>query len=181
MSKRYRMTNSPTIKKKHGIAHSIVIEWAVAFLTSLSALALAIILCTSFVGVIMRYFFQTPILGSDEIIQLVSIALVMLAMPGTAQRDGHVRVDVFDEHIGVWGRFIGDLFSRAVGVYLMYLLTWRSWLGLREALEYNDLSNMLRVPFWPFYGLMALGSALFAVVLVLQIVDLIRGGPGADD
>src|SRR5690606_16243641 len=116
------------------------------------------------------------ILGSNEIIQLVSIPLIMLAMAATAQRDEHVRVDVFDEHIGPWGRFIGDIFSRLIGIYLMYQLTMRSWVKLEEAIEFDDLSNMLLLPYWPFYGLMALGSALFAVVMILQIVDLFRTG-----
>ena len=175
MSKRLRMTNAPTSEKR-GLTHSTPVEWAVQCLTSLSAVALAIILATTFVGVIMRYVFRAPILGSDEVIQLVSIALVMLAMPATGQRDEHVRVDVFDAYIGRWGRFVGDLFSRIVGIFLMYLLSMRAWGKLDEALEYNDLSNMLRLPYWPFYGLMALGSALFAIVMILQILDIIRLG-----
>src|SRR5690606_7400042 len=170
------MTDASSTQKQRGLSHSTPVEWAVRFLTSLSAIALAIILVTTFVGVILRYFFHAPILGSNEIIQLVSIPLVMLAMAATAQRDEHVRVDVFDAHIGVWGRFIGDLLSRAVGIYLMYLLTMRSWLKLTEALEFDDLSNMLRLPYWPFYGLMALGSALFAIVMALQVIDILRKG-----
>jgi TRAP-type C4-dicarboxylate transport system permease small subunit len=170
------MTDVPATEKKRGLSHSTPVEWAVRSLTSLSAIALAIILVTTFVGVIMRYFFQAPILGSNEIIQLVSIPLIMLAMAATAQRDEHVRVDVFDEHIGAWGRFIGDIFSRVVGIYLMYQLTMRSWVKLEEAIEFDDLSNMLLLPYWPFYGLMALGSALFAVVMVLQTIDIIRTG-----
>lgn len=170
------MTDAPTTEKKQGLSHSTPVEWAVRSLTALSALALVVILVTTFVGVVMRYFFHAPILGSNEVIQLVSVVLVMLAMPAAAQREEHVRVDVFDNYIGAWGRFFGDLLSRAVGVYLMYLLGARSWLKLQEALEFNDLSNMLRIPFWPFYGLMALGCALFAIVLVLQIVDIVRAG-----
>lgn len=171
----------PATERKQGLAHSTPVEWALRSLTSLSAVALAIVLVMTFVGVITRYVFNAPILGSNEVIQLVSIPLVMLALAATAQRDEHVRVDVFDEHIGRWGRFLGDIFSRAVGVYLMYLLTWRSWVKLGEALEYNDLSNMLRLPFWPFYGLMALGSAAYAVILALQIIDLFRTGARGRD
>jgi TRAP-type C4-dicarboxylate transport system permease small subunit len=170
------MTDVPATEKKQGLSHSTPVEWAVRSLTSLSGIALAVILVTTFVGVVMRYFFHAPILGSNEVIQLVSIALIMLAMPAASQREEHVRVDVFDEHIGPWGRFIGDLFSRAVGVYLMYLLGSRSWIKLEEAIEFNDLSNMLLIPYWPFYGLMALGCALFAIVMILQIVDIIRTG-----
>ncbi len=37
---------------------------------------------------------------------------------------------------------------------------------------------MLRIPLWPFYGLLALGAVLFAVVVVLQLVDTLSAGPG---
>jgi len=175
MSKRSAMTDAPAAEKP-GLAHSAIVEWAVRMLTSLSSLALVVLLLGTFVGVIMRYVFSAPILGSNEVIQLVSVALVMLAMPTAAQNEIHVRVDVFDRHIGAWGRLVGDILSRGIAVYLLTLLTWRAWLKLRDAAEFGDVTNMLRIPFWPFYGLLALGAVLYAIVLGLQLIDIARAG-----
>ena len=158
------------------LAHSTPVEWAVHSLTFLSALALGILLAVTFASVIMRYVFNAPILGSNEIIQLASVVLVMLAMPGAAQAGIHIRGDVFDERIGAIGRFAGDVLTRAISVYLLGILAWRAWGKLLDAAEFGDTTNMLRIPLWPFYGLLILGSVLYALVLLIQLLDTIRSG-----
>lgn len=169
------MTNEAR-KAPRGLAHSTAVEWAVRILNILSSVALAVLLVATFVGVIMRYVFAAPILGSNEIIQLASVALVMLAMPSAAQQEEHIRVDVFDGVIGPVGRFIGDILSRGIATYLLGLLTLRAWAKLQDAAEFGDATNMLSIPLWPFYGLLALGATLYAIVLILQLIDVLRTG-----
>lgn len=163
-------------KSRRQLAHSTAVEWAVHSLTFLSAVALGILLVVTFASVIMRYFFNAPILGSNEIIQLASVVLVMLALPGAAQNGMHIRVDVFDHWIGAIGRLAGDVLARAISVYLLGILAWRAWGKLLDASEFGEATNMLRIPLWPFYGLLILGSVLYALVLVIQLVDIIRTG-----
>lgn len=163
------------------LAHSTSVEWAVHSLTFLSAVALGTLLAVTFASVIMRYVFNAPILGSNEIIQLASVVLVMLAMPGAAQAGMHIRVDVFDQRIGAIGRLIGDVLTRAISVYLLGILAWRAWGKLLDAAEFGDATNMLRIPLWPFYGLLILGSVLYALVLAIQLVDIVRTGAARDE
>ena len=168
-------------KSQRELAHSTRVEWAVHSLTFLSAVALGILLVVTFASVIMRYFFNAPILGSNEIIQLASVVLVMLAMPGAAQKGMHIRVDVFDNWIGAIGRLAGDILTRAVSVYLLGILAWRAWGKLLDAAEFGDATNMLTIPLWPFYGLLILGSVLYALVLIIQLVDIVRTGAARDE
>lgn len=175
MWKRSRVSEQPASGKDRGIARSTPVEWAVRGLTSLSSVAVAVLLVATFVGVIMRYFFSAPILGVNEIIQMGSVALVMLAMPDAAHTETHVRVDVFDKALGRWGRLIGDLLARSIGIYLLGVLTWRAWLKMLDAMEYRDVTNMISIPFWPFYGLVALSCVLYAIILFLQVIDILRG------
>ncbi len=170
------MTDISRGDDRRALAHSTPVEWAVRVLTGLSILALALVLAVTFIGVIMRYVFSAPILGSNEIIQLASVALVMLAMPLATQQDIHIRVDVFDTHIGAIGRFAGDLLSRLVAGFILVILAWRSWAKMIDAAEFGDATNMLQIPLWPFFGLLALGAALYVIVLALQIIDSLRKG-----
>lgn len=172
------MSDEQPAETRHGLAHSTPVEWAVRALTALSAVALTVLLIATFTGVIMRYVFAAPLLGANEIIQLVSIVLVMLAMPAAAHQGDHVRVDVLDSRIGAIGRFAGDILSRAVAIYILYQLAIRGWAKLLDAAEFEDATNMLQIPIWPFYALLVLGTALFAIVLVLQLIDIVRGGIG---
>lgn len=175
------MNDKTAGNEPRGLAHSTLVEWAVRILTLLSSVSLAILLLATFAGVIMRYVFAAPILGSNEVIQLVSVALVMLAMPAAAHHGDHVRVDVLDAHIGAIGRLIGDILSRAVAIYLLYQLAMRAWTKLLDAAEFGDATNMLEIPLWPFYGLLMAGAVLYALVLALQLVDVLRNGGQSDE
>ena len=158
------------------LVHSKSVEWTVRLLTLASSLALAVLLVVTFAGVVMRYAFNAPILGNNEIIEMASVVLVMLAMPSAAQKELHIRIDVLDGVIGAFGRFAGDLLARAISIYLLALLGWRSWGKLVDAAEYGDATNMLGIPLWPFYALLVLGATLHALVLAIQLMDILRSG-----
>jgi TRAP-type transport system small permease protein len=129
------------------------------------------------VGVLLRFAFALPILGLNEIVQLNSVAVVMLALPWATAEGAHVRVDVLDHAIGRTGRYLGDLMSRALSAFVLAVLVWRSALKALDALKYGDATNMLALPIWPFYAILAVGMALCVIVLALQIVTLLAGGP----
>jgi TRAP-type C4-dicarboxylate transport system permease small subunit len=127
-------------------------------------------------GVVARYVFRTPVLGINEIVQLLSVAVVMLALPYCTEREGHVRVDILDKAIGAWGRFGGDILSRSLAIVTLSILVWRAFLKMQDALRYGDATNMLALPIWPSFGLMALGMALCVAVLILQIIHILKRG-----
>lgn len=170
------MTAGDPDKAVAGMAHTAPMEWVIRYLTLLAVVALAVLLATTVASVILRYVFSTPLLGSNEIIQLASVALVTLALGPTAQREIHIRVDVLDKAIGSIGRFVGDVASRGAAVFVLIKLALRSWKQAADALEFGDATNMLSIPLWPFYGLIVLGAGLYAFVLVLQAVDRLIGG-----
>lgn len=131
-----------------------------------------LMMCVTFCAVVMRYMFNAPILGGNEVIQLLSVAVVFLAMPYATQTEAHIRVDVLDHLIGPYGRFFGDLLSRSLSIIVISFLVHRMWLKTLDSLEYEDATNMLNIPLWPFYGLILLGMAIFVLLLATQILDI---------
>ncbi|QYZ72026.1 TRAP transporter small permease [Neotabrizicola shimadae] len=128
-------------------------------------------------GVVMRYLFALPILGVNEIVQLTAVAVAMLALPWCTAEGAHVRVDVLDPFIGRWGRFLGDVLSRALSAFVLAVLVWRSALKSLDALKYGDATNMLSLPIWPFYAMIAAGMALCVLVLLGQLALILKEGP----
>lgn len=129
------------------------------------------------IGVVMRFAFAQPILGLNEIVQLNSVAVVMLALPWATAQGAHVRVDVLDQAIGRWGRFAGDLVYRLGASFVLGVLVWRSWAKAADAQKYGDATNMLALPIWPFYGILSVGIALCIVVLLAQAALIVKEGP----
>lgn len=152
------------------------LTWVTLCLTVVAGVSLLTIVATVTAGVVMRYAFGTPLLGINEIVQLTAVALVMASLPYCTVREEHVAVDLFENRIGKWGRFIGDILSRALSGLVLAILCYRAILKMADSWQWGDATNMLRLPLWPFYTVLAAGAGLCALIFAAQLVlILIRG------
>jgi TRAP-type transport system small permease protein len=149
---------------------------ATLFLAALAGLGLIFMVVTIAASVVMRYVLGTPMLGANEIVQLTAVAVVMLALPYCTDERAHVRVDVLDNAIGAGGRWFGDALSRVLSIFVLSILIWRAGWKALDAWEFADTTNMLRLPIWPFYALIALGIGLCVLVLAEQLLLLFVTG-----
>lgn len=140
---------------------------------ALAGVALLIMMSVAFIGVIMRYFFNAPILGGNEIIQVLSGVAVMMAIPVAADQDSHIRVDVLDSFIGKVGRFIGDVISRVLAIIVLSLLVQKVYAKIWDALKYEDTTNLLQIPIWPIYIVITAGMSMFVFILGVELVTII--------
>jgi len=152
-----------------------------SWLAKVSGLVLFAIVLLITVSVFCRYMLNQPILGSQELVQLGMVLVVMLAMPYTTIRNEHIRVDILDKALGPNGRYIGDLISRALSSVVLSLLAWKSSLKALDALEYEETTNMLELPVWPVYAAIALSMSLYALVLFIELVQQLTSWGKYDD
>lgn len=146
---------------------------ALAALGGVCLLAIVAIVCA---GVVMRYAFNAPLLGVNEFVQLTAVALVMAALPYCTARNEHVAVDVFENALGPWGRFAGDIIARTLSGFVLGFLTQRAFVKAMDAWDWGDATNMLRMPIWPFYAILAFGSGLCVIILAVQLVQTVMRG-----
>lgn len=142
-------------------------------------LVFMMVLITS--AVLMRYVAGQPILGVNEIVQLTAVALTMLALPYATYTMNHVRADIFDPALGRWGRFVADIGSRLVSIFVLGHLVRRAWFKALDAYEYGDATNMLSLPIWPLYALILVGVSVSILVFAMQIVLIVRQGHAMGD
>lgn len=157
-------------------AWSNVFGQATLVMAGISGLLLVFMMGLIAVAVIMRYVIGQPILGVNEIVQLNAVAIAMLALPYATHRGIHVRADLFDTMLGRWGRFSGDLLTRALSIAALWFLVDRAWAKTLDALEFGDSTNMLGLPIWPFYGLLALGMGLSILIFAVQFIAILASG-----
>jgi TRAP-type C4-dicarboxylate transport system permease small subunit len=149
---------------------------ATQYLAIMGGVCLMAIVAVVTSGVVMRYVFGAPLLGINEVVQLTAVALVMSSLPYCTANEDHVAVDVFETWIGKWGRLIGDILSRILSGLVLGVLCNRAASWAMEALEFGDATNMLQMPIWPFYAILAAGAGLCVVIFALQIVHLLIRG-----
>lgn len=122
--------------------------------------------------VVLRYVFNAPFRGSLEMTQFAMSAIVFLGLAHCGWTGGHVAVDILERSLTQPGlRWVPALLS-LVGAAVFVAIAWYS---LQEALAtLHRVSNMLRWPHYPFLLLTAFGSAVYAVVLLVQAWRTLR-------
>jgi TRAP-type C4-dicarboxylate transport system permease small subunit len=122
--------------------------------------------------VVLRYGFNRPFSGSLEITEFAMSMIVFLGIAYCGWLGGHVAVDILE-------RPLEDPRLRFVPVFLTFigalLFAAIAWLTAVEAVtSMHRISNMMRWPHYPFQFTVAFGSAMYAIVLLIQTLQLMR-------
>ena len=131
--------------------------------------------------VVLRYGFNKPFSGSLEITEFAMSVIVFLGIAYCGITGGHVAVDILERPMqSPKLRFVPVVLTLASAVLFAAI----AWLTAAEALtSMHRVSNMVRWPHWPFQMTVAIGSAMYAIGLLLQTIDILRGkteGPAND-
>lgn len=140
------------------------------WLALLASMVLGLMMIFIFASAVMRYAFNTPVVGGNEVLGLGAVAMVMLALPYATTQDSHIRIDLFDKILGRGGKALTDAFYQVISLIVLWFLT-RAYVGKTlEALEFEDTTNMLEVVIWPFYALVTFGMGAYGFILAGQLV-----------
>ena len=88
-------------------------------------------------------------------------------------------LELLYDRIPVAAQFVVRRLSNAAGAVLFAVVAWRAVVQSIDVRDFNETSQLLTIPYWPFYYVVAFGSALFALILLLRtFVDLPEEGDG---
>ena len=145
-----------------------VADWTTRFLAYAAGAALLWLMLLTVVAVVMRYVFNAPILGAQDISELSLAVVVFLGIPYCGWTGGHVAVDLISTVVGESRLRYTDTLMRLLGAVLFAVVAWQAMHQGLGALEYGEASNLVEIPHHPFMFLMSFGWLLFALVLLLQ-------------
>ena len=63
---------------------------------------------------------------------------------------------------------------KVLGVALLIIMAWRLWHAGQSASRFGETTQQLLISYEPFYYVLAASVALYAVVLVIEIGQLLR-------
>ncbi|MFC1846344.1 TRAP transporter small permease [Chloroflexota bacterium] len=127
------------------------------------------------VDVFLRYVFNSPILGSAEITELMMAALAFVTIVWCTAGKAHIKVDLLSSRIPETGKAISDIVFYLLYLVLVSFMAWRSFL---EALAVRPTStssgagsSLLAIPHYPFYMLIAFACLLMALMLLIYMAQ----------
>ena len=103
------------------------------------------------------------------------MVVVAVSIPFGARTGAHIEIELLD---GRLPRRVGRVTLagvKALGIGLTGVLAWRLWLAGGEASRFGEASQQLVISFGPFYRILAVAIGLYALVLLLELVEIVRG------
>jgi TRAP-type transport system small permease protein len=144
-------------------------------LALVSGVILMGLMCVIVYSVFMRRVFNAPPLGVYDTAEVMLLPVVAFSLAYTGLTKGHIAVDL----ISFFAKARTVQWSDAIVLFasagLVTLLTWESVLLVLRAIELNEVTQMVEIPYYPFIFTLAAGSGIFAIVLFRQAWNAFRG------
>jgi TRAP-type C4-dicarboxylate transport system permease small subunit len=149
-----------------------VVRFLALWVGMFSLLALTFV---TVIDVTLRTVFNSPIHGGGDIAQFFLIIVVSASIAYSGRSGGQVVVELFENVVGEAVLRWVDVVTKIIGFLMLMVLSWHLVISGMDALEFGESSGTLQISYAPFMYISALGIFLYAVVLLVEIIQLIRG------
>lgn len=116
-----------------------------------------------------RYFFNSPIGGVFDLTHFAVSIITYLGLAYCGWRGMHVVIELLYDKLPPAARRVLNRVINLAGCTLFGLISWRTAVQSIDVREMGEASQMMEIPFFPLYYLVAFGSGLFAWVMGLRI------------
>jgi TRAP-type C4-dicarboxylate transport system permease small subunit len=111
-----------------------------------------------------RTDFFRPILGSQEMTELIMVTFVAFAISYCAFHKGHIRVDLLMQYTSRRTNLWFDVFTYAISCIFYIFIAWQAGMASWDNILDGRVTNVLQIPLFPFSIVLAAGAAILALV-----------------
>lgn len=138
-----------------------------------AVVVLACMMMFTVTDVCLRYFFNNPIMGSNQTTEFMMVVVSFLGLAWCALKGMHIKVNL------IVGRFSGktqsifDTINHIIVIGVCALIAsqlWRETLVVRAAGRASDLTD---IPYYPFYFIAGFGYFLLFFIVISLLVQSI--------
>ncbi|WP_417830317.1 TRAP transporter small permease [Thalassospira sp.] len=129
--------------------------------------ALALILVLTLAQVVLRYFFDSPLLWSEELSRLLVVWMTFIGAAAVCWQGRHLSVDVFVVLLPERVRKFVRLINQFLALGFLTILTWKSFRIVK--LENFQEMSILPLP----AGTVRLAATVGAILMIIAIVSRI--------
>ena len=153
------------------------LDWLIERLTFLvGGIGLAVmVLLTSWNVIVMRKALNDPIVGAEDILILNLAILVAVAIPYGGRAGAHIEIEIFETWMSKAFARWSLVAMKLLAIPLVGILAWRLFKSGASAREFGEATQQLLISYEPFYFAMGAMIALYAAILVADLVLLLAG------
>ncbi len=120
-----------------------------------ACLALFAMMLLTFIDVMGRYLFASPLPAAYELISLIMPLIIFCALPHVNLTNSHVTIDLLDSFIPDTIKRVQVTLISLLSAVILGLLAWRLWVLSEDHFEFDGVTDELYLPLWPFSAAMS--------------------------
>lgn len=125
---------------------------------------------------VMRKIMNAPVRGAEDLMILSLVILVAIAIPFGGRCGAHIEIEVMESRMSP-GFARWSMFGlRLVGGGLMLLMALELVEAGKKATKFGETTQQLLISYEPFYFMLALCVAVYALILGSDAVQLVLRG-----
>lgn len=127
-----------------------------------------------------RYLFAWPLPDAFDLSRLLLAAAIAWGFASVGYRGSHIKVDLIAEVLHPRLRRWVDSFAWTVLLIFTCLLVWMMFTRVESAGLSNESTMDLRLPVWPFMGLIWLGFVVSVPAILARLLIVVSGRSSLD-
>jgi TRAP-type C4-dicarboxylate transport system permease small subunit len=137
---------------------------------------LAALMTVIIVDVTGRYLLNWPLFGALDMSTVLLVLVVACAIGYGGRTGAHVTADMVSTLVGPRFEFYSGVAVRIAATAIVCVWSWRLFVTGNVAKRLGESTQLLNIPFEPVYKALSFGVGVYALVLAIETVVLIRTG-----
>lgn len=148
-------------------------DGTVSTMSFIGAAGIVFLMIIIMIDVLGRNLFNQPFTGTPELLRNMIVGITFLQLSHVLKNGRHIQTNVLVDILPPKGQFILKMFSNLIGIVLFSLLIYSTWSPALEALANGSYEGegSLRIPTFPAYVLILLGSLFMILQFAVSIYD----------
>jgi len=141
------------------------------WISGVGAVFLIPLMLVTAADVICRNLFNLPIMGVVESSGYLLAIFILLGFGYAEQVKAHVRVAIMTSRLSPRAQLILSMMTILMSLFIFSILAWQ---GVVVGVEERTVSDLLRIPQYPFRLLVAVGAFFVCLELLIDFGDSVR-------
>jgi TRAP-type C4-dicarboxylate transport system permease small subunit len=115
--------------------------------------------------------FRVPVGGTYEVVSFLGAIVTAGALGYTQKRKDHIVVDILSDKFPAPVKRVLDRVSYTVILVFFAIVSWQTFVYGKRLLVTGELSETLKIAYYPFVFLVSAGFAVLALTILLDLIE----------
>jgi len=115
--------------------------------------------------------FQVPVSGTYEVVSFLGAIVTAGALGYTQKRKDHIVVDILSEKFPAPVKRVLDRVSYVIILVFFSIVSWQTFVYGKRLLATGELSETLKIAYYPFVFLVSIAFAVLALTIFLDLIE----------